>query len=780
MDFHAIVMILLEHETDYLKFERIATDIMYQYGFHDILPYGGHKDKGVDGKAEKYFEGFLKEKAIFQFTTEANSRAKFISSLKKLQKNGINYTHFVYVTNKKITSMEKLELEDIARQEYNVTPIIFEQEAVCFYLTKDNYRLWNKYYDNPIAEFNKKESNKPLDNNHKIEVMKGFFLFLNYNKANNLYISKEYILSLYASRHPEELTISDIQKIMNIDMKIAISEENIDTMIQELVKEQFIKKIDNAFQATDAIAGKYLNFKSEIENKITSIGYRVAGAMQKFDPSITDSTYGKIVNLTHSYLIEILKRYSIDIVNSIYDSEEKQHYNIEEIVESNIFINVDEKVKNQFIPVANEILMSKDKDIEETIYSLAMNYISMYALGINPYLDELNSNNLDGKIFIVDTDFILDTIVSENRDSALNKKILKKINSSGATVFIPIECITECAQHAQISFRTFNYFRNALLNVPEEAADQTILNVFVKGYYYAQKTKKSLEFNKYILNYYDKEAPEELLIKIIEENLPFAQINKLAEIANIDEETELYRLTFDIMRTQAEKSKKAQYRNSQEIDNLAHLDTKLFLTAKSKNETIYQKSPFKHKIYVITKSSAFNISAKISGIEDHISTTKEALVTYFDIFNKKPIDKSSISKFIFSPISNFVSYNLREDIKKLAKLGIDLSDLSIARLRHDLEKELHTLLKGFSDNNISSFVDSIEYEQLMKIVDRNGYSISPSIKAIYEKKEKEVKNISRLLDEQKRENDKLKLKLRRKQRHIKKTVSTKNSKKRKR
>ena len=241
-------MILLEHETDYLKFERIATDIMYQYGFHDILPYGGHKDKGVDGKAEKYFEGFLKEKAIFQFTTEANSRAKFISSLKKLQKNGINYTHFVYVTNKKITSMEKLELEDIARQEYNVTPIIFEQEAVCFYLTKDNYRLWNKYYDNPIAEFNKKESNKPLDNNHKIEVMKGFFLFLNYNKANNLYISKEYILSLYASRHPEELTISDIQKIMNIDMKIAISEENIDTMIQELVKEQFIKKSITLFK----------------------------------------------------------------------------------------------------------------------------------------------------------------------------------------------------------------------------------------------------------------------------------------------------------------------------------------------------------------------------------------------------------------------------------------------------------------------------------------------------------------------------------------------------
>lgn len=775
-----LLMAVLEKETDFLKFEKVATEVMYEFGYHNIVPFGGYKDKGVDAVEEKFFEGELREKVIFQFTTESNSISKAFKSLKKLYENNIKYTHFVYVTSKKMTTTEKLKIVEEAKK-YNIIASCYDQETVCFYLEKNNLEIWNKYYQNPIELFNKKENiDTSLDKIQKIEIMKGSVLYLEYNKSNknNNSLIKEYIISLCASEYPSSISLEYIQNALKNNIKLSILDSNIELYIKELIKKNLIKKENNNITVSLATAEKYLNFQASIQNKINNIGYKIAQKVKSINNSITDNDYGNIINLTKQYIIEILKRYSIDIVNSIYGENDQQYYDVQEITNLKIFSKIDKNIKTLFICSANEILTSKDKEITETIHYLAMNYITMYALGINPYLNDLYSSNLQGKTFIIDTDFILDTIVVENKDHSVNKNILENIHNSGGIIIIPIECIEECAQHARISINTYNFFGDTLSSIPEDTADQTILNVFVKGYYHAKKTKKYLSYDKFLLNYYDKDNPNGFLIKIIEDDLPFIHIKRLNEIITIDEHSQEYIETFELLKAQSLKSKKTQYRSSSEIDALVTLDTKIFLTAMYKNEYSNKKIPFKLNTYVITKSFSFNISAKIRGIEDNISTTKESLISYFDMFSRKSINKEYISDFIFNPITNFVSFELQDDIKKLAKLGIDLSYLSISRLSYDIDKTLHSLLNGFNEDDINSFIQSEEYDYLIKLVKLKGYKLSPIYEAIYNKNEKNINKIQDELNEQKKKNELLEKKLRRKEKHIKRT-SNKNQRKRK-
>lgn len=773
-----LLIALIERETDFFKFEKVATEVMYEFGYHNIIPFGGYKDKGVDSVEEKFFEGELKEKVIFQYTMESNSVYKAFNSLKKLYENNIKYTHFVYVTSKKMTTTERLKIEEKAK-EYNIYATCYDQEAICFHLNKNNLEIWNKYYQNPIELFNKKESiDSSLDEIQKIEIMKGSFLFLEYNKTNNNSLMKEYIVSLCASKYPCHISLNDIQDIFENSIKLSVSDDIIKNYVNELIKDKLIKKEDGGITVSSSTANKYINFQASIQNKIDTIGYKIAEKIRFTNSSVTDSEYGKIINLTKQYIIEILKRYSIDIVNSIYGKNDKQYYDVQEITSLKFFSKIDPGIKNLFICSANEILTSKEQETIEIIHYLAMSYITMYALGINPYLNDLYNSKLQGKTFIADTDFILDTIVIENEAHKINKKLLENIHNSGGVIIIPIECIEECAQHARISINTYNYFGESLSSMPEDSSDQAIHNVFVKGYYHAKKTKKYLSFDKFLLNYYDRDNQNGFLIKIIEDSLPFVQIKSMDEIAVIDENSQEYIETFQLLKAQSLKSKKTQYRNSNEIDELVKLDTKIFLAAMSKNEYNNKKAPFRLNTYVITKSFSFNISARIRGIKDNISTTKESLSAYFDMFLRKPINKEYISDFIFNPITNFVSFELQEDIKKLAKLGIDLSDLSTSRLSYDIDKTLHTLLYGFKEEDINSFIQSDDYDSLVNLIKSKGYKLSPVYEALYNKNKKSMDKIQDELNEQKKKNEVLEKKLRRKEKHIKRT-SSKNLKKRK-
>ncbi len=91
-----------------------------------------------------------------------------------------------------------------------------------------------------------------------------------------------------------------------------------------------------------------------------------------------------------------------------------------------------------------------------------------------------------------------------------------------------------------------------------------------------------MTFEMYLKNYYEKDNSIGFLSRIIEESIPFATIQSIDEVATIDPNSEEYTSTFALLHEQAQRSKKAQYRSEQEINEIAQLDTKIFLAAMSK------------------------------------------------------------------------------------------------------------------------------------------------------------------------------------------------------
>lgn len=771
------MMNFLESDTDFLKFENVALEVMHLCGYNEIKPFGGFKDKGIDATLVKFFDGKLKERTIFQFSMEICTQNKVEKTLKKLEENNIEYTHFVYVTSKRVSSTEKIKIEDEAKK-YKVSAECFDQKTLCFHLSKNNSALWLKYYPDPIKMLlEKKPEENFLNTNeqHKKEILKASILLFEQNKnqdTNNSFI-KNFIISFCASNATSPVSLETISDSLGDKFKIKVDSELLQEIVLDLVKEKILAKSNYDFVIAKDVAERYIFVSSSIENKINGIGYKIISKIDAIGSEIlSDADRGKIINITREYLLEILKRYSIDIVSSVYnDSDAPPSYNHADIEKLDSILQLDPKVRKIFILATSDVLSSGDADIVEVIYILAMSYTSMYALGINPYLHEFYNSKLNGKIFILDTDFILDSLVKECPEYKSNFAILKMLNDAGASIIIPDECLVECARHARISIRTYDYFGESLPFVSEELSDETILNVFVKGYYYKQKDRKNLTFEMYLKNYYEKDNSIGFLSRIIEESIPFATIQSIDEVATIDPNSEEYTSTFALLHEQAQRSKKAQYRSEQEINEIAQLDTKIFLAAMSKNVSVEKKSPYKLNSYVVTKYYAFNISARLRGAQDNISTTKEALTAYFNLFGNEPVNKFELSQFIFNPITHYVSSEMKDDIKKLAKLGFDISDYSMTRLGYDIDKALHNLLQGFTDDkNIKIYVQSDEYAQLIKFAKLRGYKLSPVISALNEAKNETITTLTAERDAALKEKEKAELKLRRKERHIRRTT----------
>lgn len=556
------MMCALDVETDFFKFEKVAREVMFACGYSDIKPFGGYKDRGIDALSDNLYDGKLKERVIFQFSTDISSVNKVERTLKKLKDNKIEYTNFVYVTSKKVTSTDKIRIDEIARG-FNVISTIFDQETICFYLDKDDGKLWLKYYQDPVSLLLKGKEDENFftaSDPHKKEILKAFLIFFQQrnDKSRKQTFINEIILSYCASMGSEPTEIEKIKQACEDKFRLAIDLQSLRTDLNGLVADKKLVRKGNGYIANATVAANYLTATSKITNSVNLIGYQIISKINSASGSIlTDSDKGKILNITNLYIIEVLKRYAIDIVNSMYAiTSEPISYDVNIITTSEIFSPLSERIKKLFIIAAHETLTSNDDTVTQTLHLLAMSYTTMYALGIDPYLQELHASRLNNKQFIIDTDFILDALVKEGKEYSGNCNILEQLHKAGAEVIMPIECLDECALHAKIANRTYNYFGDTLTSTQEDMVESVVLNVFVKGFYYAKKQKKHLTFDYYLKNYFAKENPLGFLIRIVEETLPFVHIKKLDELSNIDMTSEQYIKTFELIKEHVQTTKK--------------------------------------------------------------------------------------------------------------------------------------------------------------------------------------------------------------------------------
>src|SRR6185437_7726118 len=79
-----LIEIALSRLTDFAEFERLATEVMYLDGWHDIKPLGGVSDQGQDAISESFFQAEL-ERTVFQYTLQEYLPGKVAETIEKLK-----------------------------------------------------------------------------------------------------------------------------------------------------------------------------------------------------------------------------------------------------------------------------------------------------------------------------------------------------------------------------------------------------------------------------------------------------------------------------------------------------------------------------------------------------------------------------------------------------------------------------------------------------------------------------------------------------------------------
>jgi len=101
-------ILALEHYTDAVEFERLASDILSRLGYRTIEPQGkGTKDGGKDALLSINDD----DEIVFHYSIREKWDKKLQEDLTTVQKNKKKYTEFVFVTNRHVTPGDKDKLK---------------------------------------------------------------------------------------------------------------------------------------------------------------------------------------------------------------------------------------------------------------------------------------------------------------------------------------------------------------------------------------------------------------------------------------------------------------------------------------------------------------------------------------------------------------------------------------------------------------------------------------------------------------------------------------------
>jgi hypothetical protein len=446
-------------------------------------------------------------------------------------------------------------------------------------------------------------------------------------------------------------------------------------------------------------------------------------------------------------LLEVFKLYGIELTNQYLDQKLPSTFDIglKDHFASIAKKNLSPKIGDLLIATIGQIIKSPTKSQANTIGNWAKAYLAVKIMNFDPNLKELQHAQFSKKIFIIDTDILLNCIVIERPNQVYYIRILKDLLRLGCKIIIPINVFEECLNNASISHRSYTFFGESLHGLNEEFIEYEVKNLFVQGYFHYYKSHKT-NFVNYISNYYDERNPVMFFKDVIYDVLP-------SEIEIIDLAT--YKIVippieFENFRNKLHekllKQEKAKYRTEEQTKELATNDTLLYLTCYYLNrQDLNPGKVLGGKAYLLTQSLKYFKCAKDVGLVDIVTTKPQTLATLLDLVGKVEIHPQEYIKLMDNPLLVYCVDQCWTDVQTLVKSGINLDGKSLPRLRWDLQETLHDQIATYNstevdDSNLggkrlNENAKLQKFFDLLKDAKKLGYKNLPEIDSFIEELE---------------------------------------------
>jgi len=372
---------------------------------------------------------------------------------------------------------------------------------------------------------------------------------------------------------------------------------------------------------------------------------------------------------------------------------------------------------------------------------------------LDPMLGAFQGNAFKEKVFILDTDFVLNCMVKYGKQSSVYSSLLKELLKIGCKVYITDDVVREVVTHAEFAKRNFNYFENAFEAADESVIYERLKNVFVIDYYVSILRKdnefSNRTFSSYMSNIYDSDDSYNFMLEVMENRLPKGVIigdEDLRRKVSVDE-VERDTLTKSIF-GETIKTYKAAYRSEEENWQIAKTDAELYLIARGLNKNLpvnKNKMLMDGKAYLITNSNRSIRCAKSNGIFSTVVSKPSVLVALLSEIGWFDASDKSIVDLLGNPFLAEITNQCWDELKVLVDSGVDLRGKELPRLKRELKHVIHDLITQEEDDlkndNDSSFdeeestpkmEDMEQFVQFAEMIHSKGYKLIPIAETMIE------------------------------------------------
>ena len=257
-----IIAYALEHYTDHVNFERLASEVMREEGYPNIEPLVSSGDKGRDAIEEKLYQCKRKVTTIFQYTLERNVRSKIKKTIKRLEKENIEYAELVLVTSKKIGA-KKLDIAANIMNEYEIIVKIQDKETLRNRLSNLKNGIFNRYFPDIERQLDVIKKSSPYLSDENTTDLEDRLLVVasSLSYSDNVDDLKAsiidfHIISILIEKHPDTLSDDKIKAFLQKIFQSNYPENDIiESSISRLHEKKLITNKEDKWLASKEALG---------------------------------------------------------------------------------------------------------------------------------------------------------------------------------------------------------------------------------------------------------------------------------------------------------------------------------------------------------------------------------------------------------------------------------------------------------------------------------------------------------------------------------------------
>lgn len=695
-----IIDYALDNYTDFVKFEQIANEVLTQEGFPNLNPIGGIHDDGVDAVSGSYTDADAPDTIVFQYTLQKDIPSKINNTYEKLLKNNIKFSQLYIVTPNPITN--KIAIQKKFREKYGKQVIleIYERELFRTRLASDA-SMRSRYFPDikkQIKELHEPKGTLDTQNkDYKTNLYKVSLLFAKdrdfYTRSHKKVFDEIVLLGIY---NRNECLISElskeVEKILNIQN---IDKGRLEASIVRLIKnEQIEKDKKGKLSLTANMIATIEMAKSNIESDKNELFQSIIDDVVEHIGRSLESAYEQRIKInSEESLTDLFKYYVFDLD---FDSIEHLSENGSSFVDK-LCKGLNNEISDALTYCLGKILENPNLNQKQTLEIWRNSYLGAQVLKLDPKQKKLEEKQFKELNIVLDTDFVLNLIISELHENNLYQQIIKRLIKYGAKIIIPEQILEEVQKHAAYAHRNYKYFDSRQEQLDYEQIIEQVKNLFAKGYFkVVQIDGYNSTFTDFMKNYLfnqNLQFLKEFIYEEVNQNIEFLNLKDI-ELSS-EEFGHLEEMVEEVL-SMTKISHKASYRDEEENREIAETDARLFMDIRKKNnEDIPSKrNIFAKNYYIVTSSTKAIRAAKKLSIYEPIYFSPIHLVSLLEQIEPFETKYDEIHNIFMNPYLTYAMTESSEIIAEMLELGVNLKGHKLTRLKYELGNTYEKILKG--------------------------------------------------------------------------------------